>query len=96
MFEKKNKRSVWSVSTNSPERNKIFSDHAAGYPEDLIVDCIKAGSKEGGLVFDPFIGTGTTAVVAEKLNRKWLGIDINQQSKIDLDIYRNQEFGLFK
>lgn len=95
-FEKRHKRSVWSFSTNSPERNSIGSDHAAGYPEDLIVDPIKAGSREGGIVFDPFAGTGTTGIVSEKLHRKWTLIDLNPKSVKDFDIYRHQQFGVFK
>jgi DNA modification methylase len=56
-----NKRSVWTVTT------KPFSEaHFATFPEDLIVDCIKAGCPEGGIVLDPFMGAGTTALVAQK------------------------------
>lgn len=40
-----------------------------------------AGSPHGGIVLDPFIGSGTTAQVAEKLGRKWIGIDINPSNK---------------
>jgi site-specific DNA-methyltransferase (adenine-specific) len=67
-----NKRDVWSVSA------KPFKDaHFAVYPEDLIEPCILAGCPEGGLVLDPFVGSGTTAVVALKHNRCFMGIDIN-------------------
>lgn len=67
-----NKRSVWTVTT------KPFSDaHFATFPEDLIVDCIKAGCPEGGIVLDPFMGAGTTAVVAKKLNRDYVGFELN-------------------
>lgn len=72
VFELKNKRSVWAVTT------KPFSDaHFATYPQDLIVDCIKAGCPNGGLVLDPFMGAGTTAVVARKLNRNYVGFELN-------------------
>ena len=40
---------------------------------------IKAGCPEDGIVLDPFIGSGTTAVVANRLNRKWIGIELNPE-----------------
>lgn len=68
----RNKRSVWTVNT------KPYKDsHFATYPEKLIVDCIKAGCPEGGIVLDPFMGAGTTALVAYKLNRKFIGSELN-------------------
>lgn len=67
-----NKKSVWTVST------KPFKEaHFATFPQDLIVDCIKAGCPEGGIVLDPFMGAGTTAVVARKLNRNYIGFELN-------------------
>lgn len=69
-----NKKSVWTVTT------KPFREaHFATYPQELIIDCIKAGCPEGGLVLDPFMGAGTTAVVAKKLNRHYIGIDLNRR-----------------
>jgi DNA modification methylase len=71
---KANKRSVWTVTT------KPFSEaHFATFPEDLIVDCIKAGCPENGLVLDPFMGAGTTALVASKLNRNFIGFELNAE-----------------
>ncbi|HSA05671.1 MAG TPA: site-specific DNA-methyltransferase [Candidatus Gastranaerophilales bacterium] len=70
----KNKRAVWNIST-SPFRGA----HFAVYPPKLIEIPIKAGCPEGGLVLDPFMGSGTTAMVAEKLNRNWLGIELNPE-----------------
>lgn len=70
----RNKRSVWTVTT------KPFKDaHFATFPEDLIVPCIKAGCPEGGTVYDPFMGAGTTALVAHKLNRNWIGSELNPE-----------------
>lgn len=67
-----NKKSVWTVTT------KPFSEaHFATFPEDLIVDCIKAGCPENGIVLDPFMGAGTTAVVSRKLNRNYTGFELN-------------------
>jgi hypothetical protein len=45
--------------------------------QDLIVDCIKAGCPENGIVLDPFIGAGTTALVTAKLQRNFIGFELN-------------------
>ena len=69
----RNKRSVWTIST------KPFKGaHFAVFPEALIEPMIKAGCPEDGIVLDPFIGSGTTAVVARKLNRNYIGIELNK------------------
>jgi site-specific DNA-methyltransferase (cytosine-N4-specific) len=68
----KNKRDVWKVSA------KPFKGaHFATFPPDLIEPCILAGSKPGDTVLDPFFGTGTTGLVAQKHGRKWIGIELN-------------------
>ena len=87
---KANKRSVWTVTT------KPFSEaHFATFPQDLIVDCIKAGCPEGGVVLDPFMGAGTTAVVARKLNRNFIGFELNKEY-IDIANKRlYSEIGMF-
>lgn len=69
---KANKRSVWAVNTMP-----YTEAHFATFPEKLIVDMIKAGCPEGGIVLDPFMGAGTTAVVARKLNRNYIGFELN-------------------
>ncbi|HWK58714.1 MAG TPA: site-specific DNA-methyltransferase [Parapedobacter sp.] len=68
----RNKRSVWTVSPA-----QFHEAHFATFPEKLIVDCIKAGSPQGGVVIDPFGGAGTTAVVSDKLGRYWIIIELN-------------------
>lgn len=68
-----NKRSVWTVPT-MPYK----AAHFATFPEALIVDCIKAGSPEGGTVIDPFAGACTTLLVSHKLNRNSIGIELNE------------------
>jgi DNA modification methylase len=68
------KRDVWTVNT-SPNTYA----HFATYPEELIIPCILAGCPENGIVLDPFIGAGTTAVVALKLLRKYIGCEINTE-----------------
>jgi len=73
-YETRNKRSVWTVNT------KPYKDaHFATFPEKLIVPMIKAGCPEKGIVLDPFMGAGTTAAVARKLSRDWLGIELNNE-----------------
>jgi site-specific DNA-methyltransferase (adenine-specific) len=59
----------WSMPENT--------DHPTQKPEKLIAKLILASSKEGDLVFDPFLGSGTTAVVAKKLGRRYCGIELN-------------------
>ena len=74
LSEYRNKRSVWEVTT------KPYSEaHFATYPEKLIEPCILAGCPEGGIVLDPFFGSGTTGVVATNLNRKYIGIELNPE-----------------
>lgn len=72
--EVRNKRDVWSVTVKANREA-----HFATYPEDLIEPCIKAGSRVDGIVLDPFFGSGTTGIVAERLNRRWLGIELNPE-----------------
>ena len=72
-YPTKNKRSVWSV-TNKPYREA----HFATYPPDLIEPCIKAGSQEGDLILDPFMGSGTTAMVAKSLGRDYIGCELHE------------------
>jgi len=68
----RNKRSVWSMATHS------FPDaHFATFPPELPETCIKAGCPIGGTVLDPFFGAGTTGLVAERLQRDCIGIELN-------------------
>ena len=71
----RNRRDVWNVAINASH----IPGHFAVYPEKLIEPCIMAGSAVGGVVLDPFFGSGTTGVVAVKNNRKFIGIDINPE-----------------
>jgi DNA modification methylase len=71
-------------------------NHFASFPEELIAPCIQAGCRENGIVLDPFLGSGTTAIVARKLNRNYIGCEINQ-SYIDIAKKRlTEELGMFK
>jgi DNA modification methylase len=70
----RNKRSVWTISTMP------YPDaHFATFPEALVEPCILAGCPLGGLVLDPFIGSGTVGAVAERLGRHWVGVDVTYQ-----------------
>lgn len=72
--ETKNKRTVWTVNT------KGYSEaHFATYPEKLIEPMILAGCPKEGIVFDPFMGAGTTAIVALKHGRHYLGTELNPE-----------------
>jgi len=82
IYEYKNKRSVWTVTT------KPYKEaHFATYPPDLIEPCILAGCPEGGHVLDPFGGSGTTALVADRLGRNATLIELN---KSYVDIINNR------
>ena len=72
-YTTKNKRSVWTVTTK-PYKGA----HFAVFPTDLIEPCIKAGSEEGDVVLDPFMGSGTTAVVSKSLGRHYIGCELNE------------------
>ena len=87
---KRNKRNVWTITT------KPFKDaHFATFPKDLIEPCIKAGCPEGGIVLDPFGGSGTTGIVAKSLNRQAILIELNPDY-IEIAKNRiNKEFGMF-
>jgi DNA modification methylase len=70
--EMANKRSVWTVNT------KPYSGaHFAVFPTELIEPCILAGAPVGGIVLDPFMGSGTTAQVAQNLGRQYIGCELN-------------------
>ena len=72
--EMRNKRDVWTVNTKPCKEA-----HFATYPFELIKPCILAGCPENGIVLDPFMGSGTTAIVARSLNRNYLGVELNPE-----------------
>lgn len=72
----RNKRSVWTVTTKPYE-----GAHFAVFPPDLIEPCILAGAPVGGIVLDPFMGSGTTAQVAQNLGRQYIGCELNTDYK---------------
>lgn len=69
-----NRRSVWSITT------KAFKGaHSAVFPPELPELCIRAGSREGDIILDPFMGSGTTAMIAARLGRRFIGYELNPE-----------------
>ena len=79
----RNRRSVWTVSTTP-----FPGAHFATFPPKLIEPCILAGCPEGGTVLDPFMGAGTTSIVAYKNKRKFMGIELSQKYLDEITIPR--------
>ncbi len=73
VYDKRNKRSVWKV-TNRPYKGS----HFAVFPPELITPCILAGSEKNDIILDPFMGSGTTAMVAKQLGRYYLGCELHE------------------
>jgi len=67
------KRSVWNVSTKPYK-----GSHFAVFPPELITPCILASSEENDIILDPFIGSGTTAMVAKELGRYYIGCELHE------------------
>lgn len=90
-FEGANKRSVWTMAT------KPFKEaHFATFPEELPYTCILAGCPENGVVLDPYMGAGTTALVARKTNRNFIGFELNPEYLAIAENRLQKELGMFK
>jgi len=72
--QSRRKRSVWNVNVK-PNRQA----HFATYPPELITPCILAGSEENDIVLDPFMGSGTTAMVSRALGRYYIGCELHEE-----------------
>jgi DNA modification methylase len=68
----RNLRTVWDIHTQ-PTRDS----NSATYPPMLVEPCVELGTNPGDLILDPFIGSGTTGLVATRLHRRFLGIELN-------------------
>lgn len=88
MPDKRNRRSVWTIPTES-----YSGAHFATFPQALVEPCILAGSRPGDVVFDPFLGSGTVAQVAQRLGRHWVGCELNPEY-IELQRDRTRQHGL--
>lgn len=71
-YAEANLRNVWALNTQP-----YPAAHFAVFPPEIAMRCIRIGCPEGGVVLDPFMGSGTTAQVAEALNRRWVGYELN-------------------
>jgi site-specific DNA-methyltransferase (adenine-specific) len=69
----------YSVGGGISTKDKIAYQHPAIFPEKLVADQIWTWTNEGDIVFDPFMGSGTTIKVAYLMNRKWIGMDISEE-----------------
>lgn len=83
-----NKKSVWTIPTQG-----FSGAHFAVMPEALVEPCVLAGSRAGDTVFDPFLGSGTVAQVAQRLGRNWLGVELNPDY-IELQNKRTCQMGM--
>lgn len=73
-LQSRNWRTVWQFPTSKGRRN-----HTASFPLELPIRCIKASTRPGDLVFDPFVGSGTTLLAAVQLGRQYIGCDISPE-----------------
>ena len=70
----KNPGDCWAITTKP-----LKESHVAPFPPELPERVIRCATKEGDVVLDPFLGSGTVAIVAERLNRNWIGIELNEE-----------------
>ena len=92
---------IWFYDTGgSVSDDNISHQHPAIFPEDLARDHIKSWSNEGDLIYDPFMGSGTTAKMAHLLNRNWIGSEISSEyckiAEKRIDPYLRQQKIIFK
>lgn len=87
------RNNIWQISTAKP-----FGSHPAVFPEQLAIDHIQSWSNEGDLIYDPFMGSGTTAIASIKLSRNWIGNEICEKyvhianNRIDNLVKQNKLF----
>jgi len=96
----KQMRNIWDIEDAGPEnlweisaprkKEKEFGKHPTQKPEELLRRIVLASTKENDLVLDPFNGSGTTGIIANKLNRKYIGID-NEKEYLDLTVKRYEK-----
>lgn len=89
MPDDRNIRTVWKFPTQG-----FQGQHFATFPQELAKRCILASTKPGDVVFDPFMGSGTTAQVALSLGRRFIGCELNPESAALFDQYRPTTLGL--
>ena len=77
-LEWRNKRAVWHINPKPVDYGLYGVEHFASYPEKLVRLMISAGCPKGGVVLDPFVGSGTTVLVALKMGREGIGFELNK------------------
>ena len=87
-FERGTLSDIWEIKRGK----KISKDHGAVFPEELVEKIIENFTKEGDVIYDPFMGTGTTAVVSKKMNRKYIGSELSK-SYIEVSEQRLKNVG---
>jgi DNA modification methylase len=87
---KRSARNVWTIATQP-----FSGSHFATMPPDLAERCIKAGSRLGDTILDPFSGAGTTCLVADRLGRNGIGIELNPEYAAMAADRVTQDAGLF-
>lgn len=85
---RRNARTVWTLPTQP-----FHGAHFATMPPELASRCIRAGSRPGDTVLDPFLGSGTVGMVAEQLGRRWVGVELNEEYRDIID-ERTRQIGM--
>ena len=75
-FKRGSLKDIWQIARNRNNGKSKDKSHGATFPEKLVANILENFSKKGDKVYDPFLGTGTTAVVAKKMKRKFIGSEI--------------------
>jgi len=76
LIDQKVEEDMWTIAARPKSGNRLDT---APYPDELVVRCLEIGCPEGGVVLDPFVGSGTTARVAVSTGRSAIGIDLNRE-----------------
>jgi site-specific DNA-methyltransferase (adenine-specific) len=88
MNDNKQMKDVWETSLTKPSEKKC-GKHPTQKPIELLEKIILASTDENDLILDPFNGSGTTGIVANRLNRKYIGIE-KEKEYLDLTIRRKE------
>ena len=75
-FKRGSLNDIWQIDRNRNNGKSNDKSHGATFPEKLVATIIDNFSKKGDKIYDPFLGTGTTAIVAKKMKRKFIGSEI--------------------
>ena len=75
-FKRGGLNDIWQIDRNRNNGKSKDKSHGATFPEKLVTTILENFSKKGDKIYDPFLGTGTTAIVAKKMKRKFIGSEI--------------------